>query len=118
MSEKTETKTEKDTQSSEMEDMFHKAYLFGLGLRKDIEEAVNKLIERGEEETEEKERAIDDVFKKAKEKTAPLEHKLEELVNKTLDSMNLVTKEKFEALENRVIGLEQRLQQSKQEKGQ
>jgi len=123
MAENTETKTN-DTQTeetsegkkrSEAEDLLHKAYLFGLGLRKDLEESVNKLIERGEEETEEKEKAIDDVLKKAREKASPLEHKVEELVNKVLDSMNLVTKDRFETLEKRVMELEQQLKKPAQE---
>jgi polyhydroxyalkanoate synthesis regulator phasin len=83
-------------------------------LRRDIEESVNKLIERGEEETEEKEQAIDDVLKKAREKASPLERKIEDLVNKVLDSMNLVNKEKFEALEKRVVELEQQLNKPEQ----
>lgn len=123
MAENTEHKTadphDEDTSETkkrlEAEDLLHKAYLFGLGLRKDIEESVNKLIERGEEETEEKEKAIDDVLKQAREKASPLEHKIEELINKVLDSMNLVSKEKFEALEKRVVELEQQLKKSDQE---
>jgi polyhydroxyalkanoate synthesis regulator phasin len=109
------SETKEDKKRPEAEDLLHKAYLFGLGLRKDLEESVNKLIERGEEETEEKEKAIDDVLKKAREKASPLEHKIEELVNKVLDSMNLVSKEKFEALEKRVVELEQQLKKSEQE---
>ncbi len=100
---------------SEAEDLLHKAYLFGLGLRKDLEESVNKLIERGEDETEEKEKAVDDVLKKAREKASPLEHKIEELVNTVLDGMNLVTKDKFESLEKRVAELEAQLKKSPQE---
>jgi len=114
----TETQNEEtadDKKGSETEDLLHKAYLFGLGLRKDLEESVSKLIERGEEETEEREKTIDEVLKKAREKANPLEHKIEELVNKVLDSMNLVTKDKFEALETRVAELEAQLKKSSEE---
>lgn len=104
--------TADDKPRLEGEDLLHKAYLFGLGLRKDLEESVNKLIERGEEETEEREKAVDDVLKKAREKVGPLERKVEELVNNVLDGMNLVPKEKFEALEQRVADLEAKLQES------
>ena len=50
-----------------------------------------------------------------RERTSPLEHKIEEFVNKALDSMNMVTKEKFEALEERVAELEKQLQKAAQE---
>ncbi len=114
----TETQNEEtsdDKKGSEPEDLLHKAYLFGLGLRKDLEESVNKLIERGEEETEEREKTIDDVLKKAREKASPLEHKIEELVNTVLDSMNLVPKDTFDALETRVAELEAQLKKSSDE---
>lgn len=117
MAENTEKTQEGQTASEEKkgcpetEDLLHKFYLFGLGLRKDIEEAVSKLIERGEAETKDKEKTVNDVFEKAKEKSVVVENKLEEFVNTMLERMNLVSKEKYEALEKRVAELEQKMKE-------
>ncbi len=39
---------------TETESLFHKVYLFGLGVQKDIEETVNNLIEKGETKAEQR----------------------------------------------------------------
>lgn len=107
-----ETGSGKNTQAGS-DDLLHKFYMFGLGLRKEIEETVSKLSDRGKTETDAKERPIegtfDDMLKKARERTSALEGKMEELVKKGLERMNLVTKERFDALEKRVEELEKRI---------
>jgi len=100
---------------AENDDLLHKFYMFGLGLRKEIEETMTKLSDRGKPETgtnpdaNTKDRTFDDMLKKAREQTSVLEGKMDELVKKGLDRMNVVTKERFEALEKRVEELEKRM---------
>ncbi len=99
-------------ESTETENLFHKLYLFGLGLQKDIEESVSNLIEKGEEMAGEKEKVVDDFLKKVKARGDTFENKLEEMVNKTLENMNLVTKSKYEELEKRVQELEDKIKET------
>ena len=96
-------------------------YLFGLGVQRDIEETVKNLIDRGEVRAEEQQKVVDDFMKKAKENTGKVEEKINEMINKTLEGMNLVPKEKFDALERRtqvleskVLELEQRMKEQAQ----
>jgi polyhydroxyalkanoate synthesis regulator phasin len=105
-----EGKTTEKEERTEAENLFHKFYLFGLGLQKDVEETVKNLIERGEMEAGEKEKIVDDFVKKAKESSSTFEEKIEDFVNNALESMNLVTKEKYDALEMRVQELENTIQ--------
>ncbi len=100
---------EEQEERTETENLFHKLYLFGLGLQKDIEGTIRHLIERGEMEADEKEKMVDDFMKKTKESGKKFEKKIEEMINQTLESMNLVPKEKFETLEKRVQILERKI---------
>lgn len=108
---------EKKTRT-ETENLFHKMYLFGLGVQKDIEETVSHLIEKGETRVEQRDKIVDDFVKRAKESSNAVEKKIEDFVNETLESMNLVTKEKhdalkekYETLERKYETLEKRLQE-------
>ncbi len=102
-------KSEKKEQRTEFENMFHKMYLFGLGVQRDIEETVRNLIERGEVKAEEQQTVVDDFMKKAKENTGKIEEKINEMINKALEGMNLVPKDKHDALERRVQILESKV---------
>jgi polyhydroxyalkanoate synthesis regulator phasin len=108
-SEQEQKGTEEQKERTETENLFHRLYLFGLGLQKDIEDTVKNLIERGEIEAEEKEKIVDDFVQKAKESSTKLENKIEELINQTIESMNLVPKEKYDSLEKRVQILESKV---------
>ncbi|PID57691.1 hypothetical protein CSB45_05505 [candidate division KSB3 bacterium] len=106
----TETTQEVQHDSTETEDnLFHKLYLFSLGLQKDLEESIHKLIERGELVSEEKQKLVDDLVKKAKESTGSFEKKLEDLLTSTLESMNFATRDKHDQLEKRVQILERKI---------
>lgn len=115
MAENTETKTnatqeprssEEKKARTETENLFHKMYLFGLGVQKDIEETVNNLIEKGEAKAEQRDKIVDDFVKRAKEGSTAIEKKIEEFVNQTLETMNLVTKEKHDVLKEKCDTLE------------
>ncbi|GAK51522.1 hypothetical protein U14_02767 [Candidatus Moduliflexus flocculans] len=120
MSENTEPKTDQAQNEQEQGDsekkeqdplfnLFHKVYLFGLGVQRDIEETVKNLIDRGEVRAEEQQKVVDDFMKKAKENTGKVEEKINDMINKTLEGMNLVSKDKFDTLERRVQVLESKL---------
>lgn len=116
-----QSKSDEKKQRTEFENLFHKMYLFGLGVQRDIEETVKNLIDRGEVRAEEQQKVVDDFMKKAKENTGKVEEKINEMINKTLEGMNLVPKEKFDALERRtqvleskVLELEQRMKEQAQ----
>ena len=104
-----EQQTKEQQERTETENLFHKIYLFGLGLQKDLEETINNLIERGETASEEKQKIVDDFVKKAKESTGSFEKKIEELISSTIESMNFATKEKHDKLEKRVCILESKI---------
>lgn len=122
MSENTEPKTEQtqDEQQQEQDtsekkdqdpvvNLFHKMYLFGMGVQREIEETVKNLIDRGEVRADEQQKVVDDFMKKAKENTGKVEEKINEMINKALEGMNLVPKDKFDALERRAQILEGRV---------
>jgi polyhydroxyalkanoate synthesis regulator phasin len=111
----TETEREKQKESREAEDILHRFYLFGLGVRKDIEEMVSKLISRGESEKEAKDQAVNEFLHRAKEKGDEIEGRLEGFVEHSLQRMNLVTKEKYTTLESRVTDLERRVEALEQQ---
>jgi len=104
-----QAKSDQKEQRTEFENLFHKMYLFGLGVQRDIEETVKNLIDRGEVKAEEQQKVVDDFVKKAKENTGKVEEKINDMINKTLEGMNLVPKDKFDALERRVQNLESKV---------
>ena len=94
---------------TEFENFFHQMFLFGLGVQRDIEDTVKNLIERGEKRAEDQQKVVDDFMNKAKENTGKVEEKINDMITKTLERMNLVPKEKFDALERRVQILESKV---------
>ena len=122
MSENAEPKTEQtqDEQQQAHDDsgkkeqdplfnLFHKMYLFGMGVQREIEDTVKNLIDRGEVRAEEQQKVVDDFMKKAKENTGKVEEKINEMINKTLEGMNLVPKDKYDELARRVQILESKV---------
>jgi len=100
-----------EKERTETESIFHRMYLFGVGLQKDIEQTVENLIERGQVEAGERQKVVSDLLKGVKQSGEHLEGKLEQFVNDALEKMNLVTMDKYEALEKRLNALEQRIKE-------
>ncbi len=104
-----EDKEQQEQKRTETENLFHKLYLFGLGLQKDVETTVKNLIERGEVEAEEKEKMVNELIEQAKESGTQFENKIRNLINQVIEGMNLAPKEKHDALEKRVQILEMKI---------
>ena len=117
-----EAEDQQEQQRTETENLFHRLYLFGLGLQKDLETTIKNLVERGEMEAEEKEKMVDDLREHVKKSSSQFENKIKDLINQVIEGMNLVPKEKYETLEKRVqiletkvLELESRLKESQPE---
>ena len=105
-------KSDEKNEQTEFDDLFHlfhKMYLFGLGVQRDIEDTVRNLIERGEKRADDQQKVVDDFMKRARENTGKIEEKFNEMINKTLETMRFVPKEKYDALERRVQVLESKV---------
>jgi poly(hydroxyalkanoate) granule-associated protein len=94
-----------------------KVLLAGVGAvalaQEEIEEFVNKLIERGEIAERDGRKLMDELMEKRRKKTREAEEQLDERVEDLLDRMNVPTKADIEALSAKIAILTKKVDELK-----
>lgn len=94
-----------------------KVLLAGIGAvalaQEEIEEFVNKLIERGEIAERDGRKLMDELMEKRRKKTREAEAQLDERVEDLLDRMNVPTKADIEALSAKIAILTKKVDELK-----
>ena len=94
-----------------------KVLLAGIGAvalaQEEIEEFVNKLIDRGEIAERDGRKLIDELMEKRRKKTREAEEQLDERVEDLLDRMNVPTKADIEALSAKIAILTKKVDELK-----
>jgi polyhydroxyalkanoate synthesis regulator phasin len=95
-----------------MEDFWHKAKHFGLGLfdftKEKVEALVDEMVKRGELTQQESSLAVAKIMERAKAEQEALKDKLTVMIQQAISNMNLARAADLEALEKRVAALEQK----------
>jgi poly(hydroxyalkanoate) granule-associated protein len=93
-----------------MKDFIRKSMLVGIGLatvtREKIEETINELIKKGEISEKEGKETIDELVEKSKEMKKDLTEKVEKMVSDTLKTLNIPSRDEFQALKDKVERME------------
>ena len=94
-----------------------KVLLAGVGAvalaQEEVEEFVNKLIDRGEIAERDGRKLIDELMEKRRKKTREAEEQLDERVEDLLDRMNVPTKADIEALSAKIAILTKKVDELK-----
>ncbi|WNF37517.1 hypothetical protein RJD24_03380 [Bacillaceae bacterium IKA-2] len=103
-----------------MKSIFEKGLAFGLGLavksKEQIEATVEELVKKGELKKEESNRFVNELIQKGAETRGELDQMIKERMKIMLDELNLVRKEDFQRLEQRIVQLEQELKELNKDK--
>ena len=96
-------------------DRMRRWMIAGLGMaaltKEKVEEFVQELVRSGEVDGEESKQVARSILKQAEEQRDELRRLVDQQVRRVLSGAGMVTKEEYEALEERVKALEQRLEQ-------
>jgi len=96
-------------------DWMRRWMIAGLGMaaltKEKVEEFVQELVRAGEVDGEESKQVARSILKHAEEQRDELRRLVEQQVRRVLAGAGMVTKVEYEALEERVKALEQRLEQ-------
>jgi polyhydroxyalkanoate synthesis regulator phasin len=96
-----------------MNDVLHKAWLFGLGVfdftKEKVEGLVQEMVQRGEITQMESPEAVKQLLAKAQDAQQALWDKVKELTQAAIDEINVAKASELEALEKRVAALEEAL---------
>lgn len=99
-----------------MEEFWHRAKHFSLGLfdftKEKVEALVDEMVKRGELTQQESSQAVAKIMERAKVEQEAWKDKLTAMIHKALSDMNLARAADLEALEKRVAALEQKLSSS------
>ncbi len=98
-------------------EMSRKVLLAGMGAvalaQEEVEEFVNKLVERGEIAEKDGKKLVRDVMEKRKKEAKKAEDELEKRVEELLDRMNVPTKSDIEALSAKITELTKKVDELK-----
>lgn len=104
----------------DIKDFLDRMLTLGIGAavasKEQIEKLVDELVEKGNIAKEESSEIVDELMKKGKEYQTKFETSVKEKVKQTLKDHDVVTKEEFDALKERVEALEAQLKAMKEEK--
>jgi polyhydroxyalkanoate synthesis regulator phasin len=100
-----------------MKELLHKAWLFGMGLfdftKEKVEGVVQEMVQRGEITQAESPEAVKELLAKVQETQQALWEKVKELTKTAVDEINVAKASEVEALEKRVVTLEETLKDRK-----
>ncbi|MDD3269419.1 MAG: hypothetical protein PHX14_08865 [Syntrophomonadaceae bacterium] len=95
--------------------MMRKMMYFGLGAmsltREKAEKVFSEMAEKGDISSEEAKQFVDEAIKKGEEERIEMRKVISEEIDEVKKNFSLVTRSEFEALEQRIKDLEQKLQQ-------
>lgn len=126
-----EVEDEEDVRARSLREMYHKAFLAGVGAMTIAQETASdyicRFIERGErveqksrellrERMEQRKHQVQKVARMTKEKTEVAEDELQAQVGTVLDRMNVPTKNDIDALSSKIATLTQKVEELKQAK--
>ncbi len=94
-----------------------KVLLAGVGVvalaQEEIEEFVNRLIERGEIAEKDGRRLVNDIMERRKKQVADAEEELEKRIESILNRMNVPTKADIDALSRKITNLTKKVDELK-----
>lgn len=90
----------------DLKKMFDKGVDFAFSTKEKIEKAVKDFAAENNLTREEARKLLDEVIKKSEETRKTVETKIIELQQAAIEKMNLVTKEEYRKLEERIVRLE------------
>lgn len=124
-----EVEAEEDVTAKSLREVYHKAFLAGVGAMAIAQETASdymcRFIERGErvekksrellrERMERRKHQVRKVGRKTKEKSVEAEDELQEQVGTVLDRMNVPTKNDIDALSSKIVTLTEKVDELKQ----
>jgi polyhydroxyalkanoate synthesis regulator phasin len=120
MAKKVEVVVEEPAEEAERHpllDMARKVLMAGMGAvalaQEEVEEFVNKLVERGEIAEKDGKKLLQDVMEKRKKEAKKAEDGLEKRMEELLDRMNVPTKSDIEALSTKITALTKKVDELK-----
>ena len=98
-----------------MKELFHKAWMFSVGMfdftKEKVEALVGEMVQRGEISQAESPEAVKELLAKVQETQQALWEKVRELTKTAIDEINVAKASELEALEKRVTALEEALKE-------
>jgi poly(hydroxyalkanoate) granule-associated protein len=120
MAKKVEVVVEETAEEAERHPLFgmaRKVLMAGMGAvalaQEEVEELVNKLVERGEIAEKDGKKLVQDVMEKRKKEAKKAEDELEKRMEELLDRMNVPTKSDIEALSAKITALTKKVDELK-----
>jgi polyhydroxyalkanoate synthesis regulator phasin len=106
-----------EMEGSPLFDAAHKVLLAGIGAvalaQDEIEEFVNRLVERGEIAEKDGRKLVRDVLEKRKKEAKKAEDEMDKRIEDLLNRMNVPTKSDIEALSAKIVALTKKVDELK-----